>query len=257
MARKSKAEILEEEERKQQEIQARAQEIVDKMLPGLVATATATIMERTGGLMVGAQQAGGLNLGNLGGLEGILRSVATDFAKIADPKNERRSISPEVAAERASGRDEMMAAIKEAADDVMRTKDDDHPIEPPVYVVTGKCFLLGIKIEPQQENATTHRMEDVEINWLLQPNQYMRPINPSAKKIHAAYLRMISNGADQLPPPPPGAYVLNGKNIRKRRIEQEAEQVGHPLRRADPAMRQRKEIPVLGTLAPPVVETQH
>lgn len=248
MARKSKEQILAEEKAKQDEITAGIQAGVAAQLPGLVAAATAEIMSRLGSLGVGM---GGGDA--TGGMAGLVKNMAVDLAKIADPRNERRTVSPEVAASREEGRKAMIDHLLEAQ------KAYEEGEEPPVYVLTNKCFLGGVKVEPQQENATTHRMEDVEINYLRIPNQHMRPVNERAKKIKAAYLQMISNGEGQLASPPPAPYVLTGNKIRRQGQHQEPPQVGSienmPLRRHEPTARQRKEIPVLGTLAPPVVET--
>lgn len=248
MARKSKEQILSEEKAKQDEINAGVQAGVAAVLPGLVAAATAEIMSRLGAMGVG--MGGG---GESAGMAGLVKNMATDLAKIADPRNERRTVDPEVAASREEGRKALIDLLLEAQ------KAYEAGEEPPVYVLTNKCFLGGVKVEPQQENATTHRMDDVEINYLRMPNQHMQPVNARAKQIKAAYLQMISNGLGQLASPPPSPFVLTGNKIRRQGQHSEPPQVGSiehmPLRRHEPTARQRKEIPVLGTLAPPVVET--
>jgi hypothetical protein len=250
MARKSKEQILAEEKAKQDEINAGVQAGIASQLPSLVAAATAEIMSRLSSLGIGA---GGAAVDPTGGMAGLIKNVAVDLAKLADPRNERRTVSPEIAASREEGKKAMIDLLLEAQ------KAYEEGEYPPVYVLTNKCFLGGVKVEPKQENATTHRMEDVEINYLRIPNQHMQPVNGRAKKIKAAYLQMISNGDGQLASPPPAPYVLTGNKIRRQGQHQEPPQVGSiesmPLRRHEPTARQRKEIPVLGTLAPPVVET--
>lgn len=245
MARKSKETILAEERAKQDEINSGIQAGIASALPGLIAQATAEIMKVVG------QQGGGASPATAD-MQGFIRNMAVDLAKIADPKNERRTISPEMAAEREEGRQAMISLCMEAH----RTYEDGG--EPPIYVLTNKCFLDGVKYEPQQEDAVTHRMIDVEINWLRIPNQSMRPVNASAKAIHAAYLKSINNGIEQLPAPPPGPWVMTGNKIRRRGQFHEPPAVGNvesmPIRREEPMARQRREIPVLGTLAAPVVE---
>ena len=48
------------------------------------------------------------------GLEGLVRGIAVDFAKMADPRNERKTVSPEVAASREEGRKELMSLLIDA-----------------------------------------------------------------------------------------------------------------------------------------------
>lgn len=241
MARKSKAAIEAEFQERQAEIDAKADERIKAMLPGLIATitteVTAKVMSAGGGVGMGAD------------MRGFIQNMAVDLAKISDPRNERKTVSPEVAASRSEGRQELMDLLVKAA------VDHENGAEAPIYVLINKCFLGGVKFEPQQENATTHRMEDVEINWLRIPNQSMRPVSDSAKAIHAAYLKSISNGMGQLGSPAPGSWVITGNKIRRRGMHaDEPPQIGS-IRREEPAMRQRKSVPVLGTLAAPVVET--
>jgi hypothetical protein len=242
MARKSKAQIEAELEARQAEIDSKVEERVKAMLPSLVASMTTEITAKV-------MQAGGGSGGMGADMQGFIRNMAVDMAKIADPRNERKTVSPEVAASREEGRQKLMTLLSEAAVAV------DKGEEAPIYVLINKCFLGGVKFEPQQENATTHRMEDVEINWLRIPNQSMRPVCVRAKAIHAAYLQSISNGIGQLGSPPPGSWVITGNKIRRRGMFADEPPATGGIRREDPAMRQRKTVPVLGTLAEPVVET--
>lgn len=242
MARKSKAAIQAEFEERQAEIDAKADERIKALLPGLIATITTEVTAKV-------MSAGGTGGGMGADMRGFIQNMAVDLAKISDPRNERKTVSPEVAASREEGRQELMDLLVKAA------VDRENGAEAPIYVLINKCFLGGVKFEPQQENATTHRMEDVEINWLRIPNQSMRPVSDSAKAIHAAYLKSISNGMGQLGSPAPGSWVITGNKIRRRGMHaDEPPQIGS-IRREEPMARQRKVVPVLGTLAAPVVET--
>lgn len=243
MARKSKEQILAEEREKQEEIDRKADERIKAMLPGLITTITAEVTQKV--IMAGGAGAGGAMGADM---QGFIRNMAVDLAKIADPRNERKTVSPELAASREQARQRMLDLIVEARVAMQRGE------EAPVYTLINKCFLGGIKFEPQQENATTHRMEDVEINWDRVPNQSMRPVCDKAKAIHAAYLDSISNGLGQLTPPPMGSWVITGNKIRRRGQFAEEPPVVQGIRRDQPSARQRKAIPVLGTLAEPVVE---
>lgn len=240
MARKSKADILAEERQRADEINAKSEERITAMLPGLVASITAEVTAKL------SQSGGGGGMG--ADMRGFIQNMAVDLAKISDPRNERKTVSPEVAASREEGKSELMDLLIKAK------LDYDAGQEPPIYILINKAFLGGVLFEPQQENATTHRMEDVEINWLSIPGQSMSPVCDKAKAIHAAYLKMISNGMGQLGSPPPGSWVITGNKIRRRGMfADEPPQMG-TIRREEPAARQRKSIPVLGTLAEPLVE---
>ena len=101
----------------------------------------------------------------------------------------------------------------------------------------------------------TKRMVPVEINWNLTPNLAMKPVNKVAQDIYAKFLASI--GSNGQVPAGPNSWVLTKNVIRRRAFDPDSatgtSEAG--LIRQHPTARQRREIPVLGTIAQPMVET--
>lgn len=177
------------------------------------------------------------------GDRGMIQMLAHEIAKVGDPGNKRRTVSPEVAAAREEAQTRMMSLLLEA-----HAKS-----EMPVYTVVNKIYLMEVKIEPQYKEAGTNMIKDTEINWPGIPNEAMRPANEVAGKIHKEFLASIgSNGAT---PRQKAPWVISGNEI-VRGTSQPVKQVSDgqgfdprvPGKSATP-----KTINVLGSVAQPAL----
>ncbi len=263
MARKSNAAIAAAEAAKLEEINRKAEERLQAMLPAIVAGLVGELGKVRADL---GPNAAPVTAESQITTKSVLEGLAHAMAKAADPANKRRILAPEIVEERALAREEMKRAILQ-----FHAKGDV-----PIYQVVRTTFLNQTLIQPQFQNPVTKAMDDQEIDWPGVPNQALLPVSDSAKEIHAHYLKSIGARAghvlmgfqkvdgeiEQRAVPLSdleAPIVLSGKEIRRghagapRGAEMSiSDSLSADPRRGNPAARPKTQN-ILGTTAAPAV----
>lgn len=237
MGRKSREQLAEEENARQAEIRLAADRRVSEMLPDIVKAVSEQLSGVRADLGPAAAPA------TEGGDRAFLSQLAHEIARVGDPANKRRTVSPEVAKSREEACERMQTKLVEA-----HAKG-----EMPIYVVRQKIYLQEVLIEPQFRDPGTKEMRDTEINWPSVPNEAMDPVNDIAKEIHKEFL--LSIGSMGKAPLKSAPWVISGNEIVRGRSGPRAD-VGHG-QSEDPRIAGRSSVPktatirVLGTAAEP------
>lgn len=173
--------------------------------------------------------------------------LAMQIAEIANQGvGKPAPIPPETLERWRAAHDEMVAFLVKAREDGR----DAH------YRVTKTMFLNETRVEPQWFNAATKTMEDMLIRWNDIPNEWMEPVNDTAKEVHEAYLNSIGTTVtkrDENPTP----WVRSDKRLFLGMSPEQREQKGGAMN--DPRMTGRggnlggKSKAILGTVQPPAV----
>lgn len=256
MARKSKEQILREEEDKLEAINFAAEERVKALLPGLIAEAVKGLATTITGDRQEAAAATEITSKD----RSLLSGLATAFVAAADPKNKNRTVDPAITAARREAHKRMVDLLTAA-----NARGDV-----PIYGVKVKMFLDNTKIDPEWRHEGTKKFHMTRIKWAKPPNQGMVPMNDVAKAIFAEYERSIGSvSAEGLPDAPwldpsARAWVHSKDGIVLAPPIDEVPEMAEVTRAASPFAdprldssvgAPRKEIHVFGTLAPTVVET--
>lgn len=234
MGRKSQAQIDAEASARQKEIDDAVANKVRALMPELAAQ----LAEQLGA----ARQVAGTS-GTADSDRSLINELVVGIAKMSDPNNKKRIVSPEVMAAREAARERMTTLLIEAhAQKKM-----------PVYSLINKVYLKEIKIEPQYHDGK--RMVDQQINWPGVPNEAMVPVNDVAKAIHKEFL--LSIGEAKLKAPVVAPWVLSRGEIKRGHADHVGD-LGN-MESADPRMggngapvqRAPDQVRILGTVAKP------
>lgn len=111
---------------------------------------------------------------------GAIQSFAMEVAQLADQGSGRKRVPPETMKKWAAARERMSALIASARAEGRAAR----------YEVTGKIYFANQLIVPVYI-ASDHTTRPVEIDWDDVPNEYLTPLNDTAKEIHAAFVESI------------------------------------------------------------------
>lgn len=263
--RKSMRQIREEEESRALEINAKAQDIVQEMMPDLIVKLTSALMASKAAASMNADGTAGPVMALSEGDNSLLRNLAQSIAMASDPTRARSVVPPEVARAREEAYKRMTALIlKHHAEGTT-----------PVYFVTSLCYLNDTLVYPEWRDPATKRFYQTRIKWKQVPNQAMKPENEAAKEIFAEFERWMGavtvEGAPEAPWMNPNApnWVRTKDGIVLGPSMAQLEEMNAPAAPngagfEDPRVMTGmggvssgavpKTTHVLGTVAPPVIE---
>lgn len=118
----------------------------------------------------------------------LAREIALAVSQMADQGTGRKRVPVEILKAREEGQKEMERLLMEA-----RKLPKG---EQPRYRLIAAGYFKDKLVQPFQRNVRTGEDYPTEIVYLAIPGQHMKPLNVSAKRIFAAYLRSISNNED-------------------------------------------------------------
>jgi hypothetical protein len=183
------------------------------------------------------------------GFAGLAEGLAMAIAELNDQGSGRKRISPAEVRKQAAGHERMTALIEQAARDGER----------PIYTLTDKVHLDETLIEPMWK-AGPNEIRRTRIEWPHPPNRAMRPFNPVAEGIYAAFLESIGG---VMPKPPDlrisgtGVVYADGRTASRKPLPQVVEPEGGGVKVLDRGgIGDRMPRHVLGTIAAPAMETR-
>ena len=109
-------------------------------------------------------------------------SLAMAFASLTEQGTGRKYVAPEIIRMRNEAREKMKSLIIAARKDGRKA----------TYQVVAKTLLDNQVVEPMWIDST-HIAQPTEIDWPGVPNDAMKPINDTAKEIHAAFMDSIGS----------------------------------------------------------------
>lgn len=254
MSRKSNAQLQHEAEERQRLISDEARKLVSDMMPGIIAGLTTNLAEQRTMLGTAAAPV------NSSSDRGLIEGLATAIVKAGDPKNVSRTLDPAVAAQRKEAKEKMVDVLVGA-----------HARgEKPIYQIRSTMWLNDTLIDSQWRDEGSKKFHQTEITWDRIPNEGMIPMNDLAKEVYAYYQRSIGSviveGMPDAPWMNPTApWVFSKEGIVQGRPNHMAPEVSgaesgskifdDPRRPGHSSVPERRETRVLGSSAPPVVET--
>lgn len=255
MARKSNAQIARELAEKNAEIDRKAEDRVSEMMPSLVASITAQVMQSVG---VARAEAGTADPGGGNNDQNFARHLASAIVQASDPKNKMRMVSPEIVERRKVARDQMVALLVD-----LRARGVT-----PTYTIRTQMWLDDTLVDPQWRDDSTKKFNDTVIYWDRPPNEGMVPNDENAAQVFGLFQQSIGSAAAEGLPDAPwlrsdSPWVFSKEGIVKGRPNVAAPEVAEPGKKIfnDPRVPGQSSAPeqththVLGKSAPPVIET--